>query len=377
MAETVVKWVHSHGRDNKNPDYDLGGPPSMFEIAVKPMNNLFDDLTPEDTAPIIGHTDYRCFYIMNKRQDGTLRNVTVTLNTDDACAEIQFGAKAQNDQQKICFIGHPDENGYVILKTEWGPPFTCIVPYFSGTPFVDWSEFANVIQSRIREQHDFCTTVTVTLQNTLPDPPDGAEYLVTFNGDLGNKKIDLIQLIQNTLVSQRGPEYRVLEAVPGDTYNGTGDSQILVTQIIDSGVPSAGGLWYFNPGKQKFEHTTYNLYNVDTFFLDNPLPDLGPQGRLGTNDEIWVDLPELKGCVVKIARKQEGWPVGQIAQIIEKETNVPTDWQNAGTTLNVGVVRPNEGFFLWVRRYVTSGHSGCTASFSITLTAEVVSWPYT
>lgn len=367
MAETEIKWVHSFGWQNRNPEHDLGGSPSIFEISSQPMNNLFDNITPEQAS--IGHIDYRCFYIVNKRQDGSLTNVTLTL-TDNGCGEISIGAKQQNEEQYLTFIGPPTENGFVILKTEFGPPFTCVIPFDGGSP--DWSAFAGVLEAGIQTQ-EFCGSVTV-------DPPilltDGAKYRVAFDGDLKNKKIELVTLVQNSLTRQRGSEYRVAQA--GVSSNHTGDTLLKVHPDIDAmSVPEEGLLWIFNPGDGVFEQLWYIGYSTNEFVLANPLPDLGSEGVLGVNDEVWVEMPEIEGCVLNITRKQAGFPVGQTASIISRDIDQPSDWEDAGGVLEVGLVRPKEGFFIWVMRAIDPGQSGCEGSFELNLTADVVDWPYT
>lgn len=379
MAETEVKWVHSHGRDNKNPDYDLGGNPSNFEIAVQPMNNLFDDITPEEAAE--GRTDYRCFYIMNKRQDGTLTNVTVTLNTDNACGTIRFGTKKQNDKQTLAFMGKPTENGYVILETEFGAPFTCSVPSDGGDPpEADWAAFAGVLEAGY-QLAAFSSGVTVTGPILLTE---GAVYEVEFDGDLKNHKIDLTKIVQNSLVKEYRSEYRLAKPV-FNVSNFEGKNIIQVTVPIDDYVPQTGIIHVPSPYEDfsdEYLHLAYISWAGDEFTLALPLY-LGdndgdaPFRALNENDELWVEYQDpQRRCVVNITKKQDGWPIGQLAAIIEKETDEP-DWTDAGSSLDVGIVRPLEGFFLWVERDILPGQEGCKESFTIELTATVVAWPNT
>lgn len=187
MAESVL-WLHSSGPENKNPDYDLGALPSVFEIAEKPMNNLFNNLIPEDLQG--GWEDYRCFYITNKHAETIMKNTKLKITKHAKCATINIGSKIQNEVQEIVFQGTPVKDGYLIIAMEWGPE---LLIQWTG----DWSSFASAIQKKIRmvQYHE---KVTAT---------GGSTCTVTFQGDMEHRKCKLITLVQNNLTIGTIREY--------------------------------------------------------------------------------------------------------------------------------------------------------------------------
>jgi len=347
MAEQEIKWLHSNSLDNKDPDLDLGGNQSKFEIAINPMNNLFSDVKPSDATD--GYIDYRCFYIANKKPDITYTNVLLTLTSDDLCSTIDIGSKLENDQQRITVFSTPDVGGYIILQTEFGSPFTC---YWTGSA----ATFANEIQTKIRMTF-LCDDVTVTYEGGPV-----ISYLVEFAGVAQNRKVGLIQLLQNNFVSQQGPEYRVASYISADPFNGSGDTQVKVIYPIQA--PDSGIVNVFNVSTDSFDHMNYISYIDDTFYLTTPLTT-----NLVPGDEVWVDLTTpQKTAVVEITKVTDGSPIQQIAEVIESPTDEP-DWDE-DNTLDVGTLLPGDSFFVWVKRDTGAGTPGCTGNFTITLTAD-------
>lgn len=120
-----TNWFHSGGPNNKNPDRDLGGSPSQFKIATQPLNNLFNDIDPEQRE--IGLIDYRAFYIFNKYTNLHLMGPIVSLSGEGSGgSSIEFGVQQDDEIQRLQFLGinssNPDNDGYLILQTEFGPP---------------------------------------------------------------------------------------------------------------------------------------------------------------------------------------------------------------------------------------------------------------
>ncbi len=350
MAETGIKWLHSHGADNKDPDFDLGGEPSEFEIAEAEMNNLFDNVTSEEAD--FSMTDYRCFYIYNKYHSIPLIDIVLEL-VDSTCSVIAFGSKIQNDEQLITIQGEPATNGYMIIASEFGTPVTC---YYPGT----WAGFATEIEDKL-QLATYCTTVGVSLDSSTVDT---AVYRVVFNGQVKNRKVELIQLVQNNLVSFRGDEYRIDNFTGANPYNGVGDSQIKVIWPIATH-PASGQLFVFNVSTGLYVELDYSSYSGQIFTLAAPLTF-----NLVAGDELWVVLPEpQEKSVVNITKDQDGSPINQFAYILQHDTDTP-DWTNAGATFDVGILRPGEGFFVWVQRQ--NAAKGCTDSFSLILTGNTV-----
>ena len=367
MAEKELKWLHSHGWDNKDPNYDLGGDPSKFEIAVLPANNLFDDVTPEQAKE--GLIDWRCFYIANKYQD-TNYHVELKLNPA-TCTDVTFGSVVRNDVQKLTFQGADptDDGGYFIIQMNWGPE---LVVYWNNS----YAAMAANMESQIRKvKYHGGVTVVAT----------GSTFAVTFDGDLKNRRMGLIKIIQNNLVQSANNEYRVDNLSNNAFANGcnyAGQMKVQVERDI-VGAPDEGVIHIpyptndtNDPSSWVYMHLSYNSYSGRIFNLTTPIPlNIGPgfQPPLGNNDEVWVDMPSPQPVnTVNVTKVAEGSPINQLASIIEKDTDDPPDYSDQGDTFDVGLLKPLESFFVWVRREVSSGQNGCKDDFSIELTGTAV-----
>lgn len=374
MPEKEIKWLHS-GLNNKNPDHDLGGVPSPFEIAIIPFNNLFDDITPEEAT--VSHTDFRCFYISNKYQD-TDYDITLITNTGQiSCTNVYVGSVVANDVQKITFTGSsPITGGYFICQLDWGPELTV---YWNDS----YSAMAADMQTKIKTVK-YCDDVTVTASGTT--------FTVVFGGQLQHRRMGLIKIIQNNLVQSGTREYRVdnTGASPG-TWNYQGCNIVQVHTVI-SRVPSLGMIHIPYPYADTvtpisasfgYMHLSYinfagQLFNLQGVIPSIPVPfvqlsETPVPPCLGNNDEVWVDMPDPQPVnTINVLKIQEGSPINQLAQVIEKDTHTPLSWTPQPNNFHVGLVKPSEGFFIWVKRVATITY-GCQDKLSISLAGQRVS----
>jgi hypothetical protein len=129
---SCISFFHSGGGGNCDPCMDLGGAISTCQITSDQLENLFHNIGPNLTR--LGHTDYRCFYIMNTSIIESIQNAIVYMDgtgrgspglrggTDHA-----IGVKLENAVQQVVVMGtQPNEGEY----------FECIVsgPVFPYTP---------------------------------------------------------------------------------------------------------------------------------------------------------------------------------------------------------------------------------------------------
>lgn len=381
-------WLHSGGAFNKNPDNDLGNYPSRFEISGGPsdeqniMNNLYDNIMPNEAV-----TDYRCFYLWNPNTSFAMEDIELELTQCNTClTEIEYGSKLQDDIQQISITclneSMPDIGGFIILDTEFGSPFTIS---YTG----DWGAFGVEMQTRINEQ-PWCEDVTVTGINP---------FIITFTGGVGNRCVQPIRVVQNDLTNYGLCRYNTQIYFACDAWNGYNDSIVLVVQKISDHVPLTGFLRIYNPlnglwdSYQYYNHDAYNFYlstplqfNLVGFLgscppigvLYSPMYDPAYPGYYVSayNDPqnwqrwypspVYVDkdgnslpLPVPWGvieapcdhnyCQVDVCKIQEGSPINTIAKPILTEFNTP-DSSFTNTLIEVGNLRPNEGFYLWIQR---------------------------
>lgn len=100
MAVTAgdIEFHISGGGANTDVDASLGGAISTTEIVDATLNNLFTEVTEDETAA--GVTQYRCFYVKNASATNTYKNVSAFINTQstspDTSIEIGLGTSAVN-----------------------------------------------------------------------------------------------------------------------------------------------------------------------------------------------------------------------------------------------------------------------------------------
>lgn len=82
---------HSGGAGNSDPNASLGGAKSTTEVTDNVLNNLFDDLTGQESND--GDTEYRCLYIHNSHGSLTMQNVRIYIssNTTSTTEEVDIG----------------------------------------------------------------------------------------------------------------------------------------------------------------------------------------------------------------------------------------------------------------------------------------------
>lgn len=403
-------WLHSGGAFNKNPDNDLGNYPSRFEISGGPsdeqntMNNLFDNVQPDES----GTTDYRCFYLWNPNVNFAMQDIQLELTQCEICGSlIEYGSKLKDDIQKVTVScsgdSEPDVGGFAIFDTEFGAPFTVS---YTG----DWSTFGTDMQARINEQ-PWCASVTVVGSNP---------FVISFTGGVGHRNVQLMRVVQNNLTNYGLCRYNTQIYFACNAWNGYGDSIVLVVQKISDHVPQTGTLRIYNPLSGLWDSYNYYAHDDYTFSLSTPLQfnlvgflgNCPPTGELynpysgyyvSAYDDpinwqrwypspVYVDsngnplpLPVPWGvieapcdhnyCQISIVKIQQGCPINCIAESIENEFTMP-DATFSNTLIDIGNLRPNEGFYVWVQRTTPSVISCCYQDFlNISVTGLKVSWP--
>ena len=105
MAITAeqIALVLSGGSGNNDPNASLGGQPSAYPMTSGLLNNLFNDVTAEET--INGIEEYRCLYVFNDGDD-TVYNIKVWIDSQtDGGSDIELGSTEQDEVQRITIRG--------------------------------------------------------------------------------------------------------------------------------------------------------------------------------------------------------------------------------------------------------------------------------
>jgi len=390
MPKEKIHILHSGGAFNKEPNFDLGNHPSEFQIAEAPMNNLYDDVNPEEAES--GLIDFRCFYIFNTHTAETMHEVKLELDPSQ-CADgstITFGSDLVDDVQCLALLttenalmkSEPDTKGFVIFDTEFGPPFTVEWPGSFGI-------FAFVLEEQLNNQ-PFCDSCTVSGSNP---------YTITFKGDAGNRLVKLLRVVQNNLLSKQAATFDTVTYTQSDDFNKgpnldgnilvPGAKKIKVTTTINPQyVLPFGTLRVYNPATGLYELVDYLSFSGDTFTLFIPLTFDLP-GKIGTESVVFDDegipLPVPFGtleapvkehlALISIKKEIDGSPINAIAPPIAKDTDIP-DSTFGAAPIDIGTLRPQEGFFIWTKRTTGPGTLPKLADcFNLKFSAIAKSWP--
>lgn len=107
-----IAVVLSGGSTNLDPNKSLGGDPSSAPVIDNVLNNLFADVTSDQSAA--GFTDYRCIYFFN---DGTTSIYNVELWIDsitEGGSSIQLGIQSNNEVQQVTITGTPTGGSFTL-----------------------------------------------------------------------------------------------------------------------------------------------------------------------------------------------------------------------------------------------------------------------
>lgn len=250
-----ISVVLSGGSTNLEPSNSLGGSPSSAPIADGILNNLFDDITPDQSEN--GHEDYRCVYFFNDGET-PIYNVQIYIAEDFVGgATVELGTRETNETQRIQISGGTLSGGSMTLSYE------------------------------------------------------GVNFDSTYDSDLGNWAVAL----QNTLNSLTN-----------------GDEDLLQDVVVNAQEAGSGTIIFdiaFNGLDAKRNHT--------------------PIGYISNNF-----APSI---TVAVSTPQDGAPINTIAPDIGIETTPPGGVlfyaPDQTSPITLPVLKPEDGFPLWVKRVVT------------------------
>lgn len=98
-----ISVVLSGGTGNIDPTNSLGGDPSSTPLISGNLNNLFDDVSSDQSTN--GFEDFRCIYIFNDG-DTTIWNFQIWIAVDDqGGSTMELGIVNRNEAQRITISG--------------------------------------------------------------------------------------------------------------------------------------------------------------------------------------------------------------------------------------------------------------------------------
>ena len=107
-----ISIVLSGGSTNINPNESLGGDPSGTPVTDAILNNLFDDVSSDESEE--GSEEYRCIYIFNDG-DTTVYDVQVYISEDfESGATMEIGINDKDELQRIQISGSPTGGNFTL-----------------------------------------------------------------------------------------------------------------------------------------------------------------------------------------------------------------------------------------------------------------------
>jgi len=91
IAESDIKYYLSGGAGNTDPNASLGGARSTTEVVDNVDNNLFDDVTGDESSA--GDVEYRCIYVRQEHATLTLQGAKLWIDqlTSSPDDEVDIG----------------------------------------------------------------------------------------------------------------------------------------------------------------------------------------------------------------------------------------------------------------------------------------------
>jgi hypothetical protein len=183
-----ISLVFSGGSENDNPYSSLGGPPSAVPLPQSGLNNLFDDVTAQESED--GLVDHRCFYIFNDGDDFVYDVRIWIVTEEEGGSDVEVGIEAKNEIQRLAMDG--PEGGSLSLTYR----SRTIVTTFDS----DLAAWAIALQNSLNSLEDvngnsILSGVTVRASNA-----GSTIYLdVTFEGMDAKRSHDTIIISTNNL----------------------------------------------------------------------------------------------------------------------------------------------------------------------------------
>ena len=219
---TDISVVLSGGVDNVNSNLSLGGASSLTPVVDEVLNNLFDDISADQTNS--GHIDHRCIYFFNDG-DGTIYDFKIWIGSQvDGGASVEVGAVSTNEVQRIeiSYSGDEGLSGNLKLAYDGFTQTTTGWQFFNDLNYTSCQLREHLLGIK-NEDNKYVIfgddgdstatpprprTISVSTQTSVSDPPPGTDPMVAtyntifdivFDGYEAQKSHPLITLVENNL----------------------------------------------------------------------------------------------------------------------------------------------------------------------------------
>lgn len=184
-----ISVVLSGGTINISPNDSLGGDPSSTPFTTNTVNNMFDDISPEQSRD--GYEDYRCLYIFN---DGELPIYSAKIWVEEEFsdgASVLLGLDLKDEIQRITISGSVSGGS---LTLSYGDE--SFVSSYNASLAAWATALEDSLNALESDDESLLSGVTVTAQNISGG---GVAFDVRFLELDGRRNHDTILLVANNL----------------------------------------------------------------------------------------------------------------------------------------------------------------------------------
>ena len=244
---TDINVVLSGGSSNTDPNLSLGGDPSGTPISSGIVNNLFDDVSVDESED--GHEDYRCMYLFND-SIGNIFNGRIWIISQVLDGSfVEIGIEERDEIQRITLDGIATSGSFTLS--------------YEGISFVsvfnsDLGTWAAALQATLRALMDgggdlffkdivvsasaSGTTTIFDVSFPLQDGSRNHDSFVLESDDLGPASVDIVLSTpqQGSPINTIAPQISVETTPPGGVgfFVPTAASPIQIPKLIaDDGFP--------------------------------------------------------------------------------------------------------------------------------------------
>lgn len=268
-----ISIVFSGGSSNTNANASLGGEPSANPVVNNSLNNLFDDVSPEESGD--GDEDYRCIYFFNDGET-MVYGMKLWIAEDEAGgSSMELGMITRNEVQRLTLRSIQDLSEGSFRLSYDGVEFT--LPYNSDIG--NWSvNFASLLNSLVDNQgNPLLREVSVAAQYV---PGGLLVFDITFPGHDGKRNHPTIQIVQNNTN---------IQADMSTLQHGSPINTIAAEILSENSIP--GGVVFYAPTNQSPLELPY-LKSGDGFPLwikRSTLPGTDPKSRDGFSIRFYAE----------------------------------------------------------------------------------------
>jgi hypothetical protein len=231
-SATDISLVLSGGTVNLNPNNSLGGDPSSTPIIDNSLNNLFSDITSDQSDS--GYEDYRCVYFFNDGQT-PVYSVKLWIDTDAPDGStMELGIEEHDEVQRITVSGGVVTGGSFTLSYK-GKTFSS--PYNTDLGVWATNVKSGVLGLTDDDNAPFFSSVSVTAQNA-------GSFTIIFDINFtdmdGKRNLDGFTVAENNLTSSGSVNITITTPQEGGPVN-------TIAPEINLETTPPGGVLFFAP----------------------------------------------------------------------------------------------------------------------------------